>query len=143
MALDVDIGWHSARGAREDNEDFAAALRPQPHESERGLVAAIADGVSAGGRGREAAQTTVMSLLQDYFGTPATWDTSVALDRLVAAQNAWLAAANRRSGAGAMTTLTALVLRGHSYTLAHVGDSRGWLVREGRCEQLTQDHVFE
>lgn len=144
MALDVDIGWHSVRGPRENNEDFAAALRPQPHEAEWGLIAAIADGVSAGGRGREAAQTTVMSLLQDYFGTPATWDTSVALDRLIAAQNAWLAAANRRSGAaGAMTTLTALVLRGHSYTLGHVGDTRAWLVREGRCEQLSHDHVFD
>jgi len=143
MALDVDIGWHSVRGTRENNEDFAAALRPQPHEVEWGLIAAIADGVSAGGRGREAAQTTVMSLLQDYFGTPATWDTSVALDRLIAAQNAWLAAANRRSAAGAMTTLTALVLRGHSYTLGHVGDTRAWLVREGRCEQLSHDHVFD
>jgi serine/threonine protein phosphatase PrpC len=131
------------RGPRENNEDFAAALQPQPHEAERGLIAAIADGVSAGGRGREAAQTTVMGLLQDYFGTPATWDTSVALDRLIAAQNAWLAAANRRSGAGAMTTVTALVLRGHSYTLGHVGDTRAWLVREGRCEQLSHDHVFD
>lgn len=143
MALDVDIGWHSVRGPRDNNEDFAAALRPQPHEAERGLIAAIADGVSAGGRGREAAQTTVMSLLQDYFGTPATWDTSVALDRVIGAQNAWLAASNRRSTAGAMTTLTALVLRGHSYTLAHVGDTRAWLLREGGCTQLTHDHVFD
>lgn len=143
MALDVDIGWHSVRGPRENNEDFAAALQPQPHEAERGLVAAIADGVSAGGRGREAAQTTVMSLLQDYFGTPATWDTSVALDRVITAQNAWLAAANRRSGAGAMTTLTALVLRGHTYTLAHVGDTRAWLLRDGGCSQLSHDHVFD
>jgi serine/threonine protein phosphatase PrpC len=145
MALDVDIGWHSVRGARESNEDFAAALRAQPHEAGRGLVAAIADGVSAGGRGREAAQTTVMSLLQDYFGTPATWDTSVALDRVISAQNAWLAGANRRAsaGTGAMTTLTALVLRGHSYTLAHVGDTRAWLLRDGACTQLTQDHVFD
>jgi serine/threonine protein phosphatase PrpC len=145
MALDVDIGWHSVRGPREHNEDFAAALRAQPHEAGRGLVAAMADGVSAGGRGREAAQTTVMSLLQDYFGTPATWDTSVALDRVIGAQNAWLAGANRRAGggAGAMTTLTALVLRGHSYTLAHVGDTRAWLLRDGTCTQLTQDHVFD
>lgn len=143
MALDVDIGWHSVRGPRENNEDFAAALQAQPHEADRGLIAAIADGVSAGGRGLEAAQTTVMSLLQDFFGTPATWDTSVALDRVIAAQNAWLAAANRRGGAGAMTTLTALVLRGHSYTLAHVGDTRAWLVREGGCEQLSHDHVFD
>ncbi|TFZ02230.1 bifunctional protein-serine/threonine kinase/phosphatase [Ramlibacter henchirensis] len=143
MALRVDIGWHSERGAREGNEDFAAALRPQPYEAGHGLVAAIADGVSTGGGGREAAQTTVVTVLQDYFGTPPTWETSVALDRLIGAQNAWLAAANRRAGGAAMTTLTALVLRGHSYTLAHVGDTRAWLLREGRCEQLTADHAFE
>jgi serine/threonine protein phosphatase PrpC len=143
MALQVDIGWHSARGAREHNEDFAAALRPQPHEAARGLVAAIADGVSGGGGGREAAQTSVMALLQDWFGTPATWETSAALDRLIAAQNAWLAATNRRRGAGSMTTLTALVLRGQSWTLAHVGDTRAWLLRDGHCTQLTTDHVFD
>lgn len=143
MALEVDIGWHSVRGAREGNEDFAAALRPAAHEAERGLIAAMADGVSAGGRGREAAQTTVMSLVQDYFATPATWDTSVALDRVIGAQNAWLAAANHRSESAAMTTLTALALRGHGYTLAHVGDTRAWLLRDGGLTQLTHDHVFD
>ncbi|MFD0666522.1 bifunctional protein-serine/threonine kinase/phosphatase [Ramlibacter sp. MAHUQ-53] len=143
MALDVDIGWHSVRGPRDDNEDFAAAQEAPPHEAQRGLVAAIADGVSTGGRGREAAQSTVMCVVQDYFGTPPTWETSVALDRLIGAQNAWLAASNRRNARGAMTTLTALVLRGHSYTLAHVGDTRAWLLRGGEWTQLTQDHVFD
>ena len=42
-----------------------------------------------------------------------------------------------------MTTLTALVLRGHSYTLAHVGDTRAWLLRDGELTQLTQDHAFD
>ncbi len=147
MGLDVDIGWYTTRGARESNEDFVAAQRAAPHESARGLIAAMADGVSAGGRGREAAQVTAMCLLQDYFGTPETWDTTVALDRLISAQNAWLAASNRRQAqagaAGAMTTLTALVLRGHSYTLAHVGDTRAWLLRDSHCLQLSQDHVFD
>ena len=143
MALQVDIGSHSSRGARTDNEDFVAAQLPQPHESERGLVAAIADGVSTGGGGREAAQTSVITLLQDYFATPATWDTSVSLDRLFGAQNAWLAAVNRGHRGRALTTLTALVLRGQSWTIAHVGDSRAWLLRAGQCTQLTCDHVFD
>ncbi|CAG1012338.1 partial Serine/threonine-protein kinase PknB, partial [Burkholderiaceae bacterium] len=123
-----------------------------PHDEARGLVAAIADGVSAGGRGREAAQTSVMSVVQDYFACPDTWDTTVVLDRLIGAQNAWLADHNRRrqgaaaDAGAAMTTLTALVLRGHAFTLAHVGDTRAWLLRggpEGECTQLTQDHCFE
>jgi serine/threonine protein phosphatase PrpC len=106
--------------------------------------------VSSGGRGLEAAQTTVMSVVQDYFACPDTWDTTVVLDRLIGAQNAWLADHNRRrQGVGkrrrAMTTLTALVLRGHAFTLAHVGDTRAWLLRgaDGECVQLTQDHCFD
>ncbi|MGE5453249.1 MAG: protein kinase domain-containing protein [Acidobacteriota bacterium] len=150
MSFDLDIGYASQKGPRTDLEDFAAARQPGPHEEAWGVVAAIADGVSAGGLGREAAQTTVMALLQDYYATPATWDTTVALDRVIAAQNAWLADHNRRrigsrSGGGVpagMTTLTALVLQGHSYTLAHVGDSRAYLIRGGDCVQLTQDHTL-
>jgi len=149
MSFDVEIGHASAKGPREVNEDFAGSVQPPPHDEARGLVAAIADGVSTGGRGQEAAQTTVMSLVEDYFACPDTWDTTVVLDRLIGAQNAWLADHNRRrQGAGrdgmaAMTTVTALVLRGHAYTLAHVGDTRAWLLRDGELVQLTQDHAFE
>jgi serine/threonine protein phosphatase PrpC len=152
MSFDVEIGHFSLKGPRELNEDFAASVQPAPHDEARGLVAAIADGVSSGGRGLEAAQTTVMSVVQDYFACPDTWDTTVVLDRLIGAQNAWLADHNRRrrgqgpDGGAAMTTLTALVLRGHAYTLAHVGDTRAWLLRDGpdgsagEFMQLTQDH---
>ncbi len=146
MSFDVEIGYTSAKGPRERNEDFAAAVRPAPHDEALGLIAAVADGVSAGGQGLMAAQTTVMGLVQDYHGVPPTWDTTVALDRLIGAQNAWLADHNRRQGpvgSTAMCTLTALVLRGHSYALAHVGDTRAWLLRDNQCIQLTQDHGFD
>ena len=152
MSFDVEIGHFSLKGPRETNEDFAASVRPEAHDEARGLVAAIADGVSSGGRGLEAAQTTVMSVVQDYFGCPDTWDTTVVLDRLIGAQNAWLADHNRRrlslgnEGGAAMTTLTALVLRGHAFTLAHVGETRAWLLRggvDGDCVQLSQDHCFD
>ncbi|RQP24732.1 bifunctional protein-serine/threonine kinase/phosphatase [Piscinibacter terrae] len=151
MSFDVDIGHFSVKGPRELNEDFAASVQPAPHDEARGLVAAIADGVSAGGRGLEAAQTTVMTVVQDYFACPDTWDTTVVLDRVIGAQNAWLADHNRRrqgqgaDGGAAMTTLTAIVLRGHAFTIAHIGDTRAWLIRggDGECVQLTQDHCFD
>ncbi|MFN3415339.1 MAG: bifunctional protein-serine/threonine kinase/phosphatase [Caldimonas sp.] len=145
MSFDVDIGHASERGPRENNEDFAAVVQPAPSDETRGLIAAVADGVASGGQGRLAAQTTVMSLVQDFHAVPETWDTTVALDRLIDAHNAWLAGHNRRGSAhgAAMCTLTALVLHGHSYTLAHVGDTRAWLLREGECFQLTQDHSVD
>ncbi len=140
--FELDIGFSSAAGKKPINEDFAAAMLPEAHQSGMGAIAAIADGVSTGGMGREAAQTTVTSLVRDYYGTPETWDTTVALDRVIGAQNAWLAGINRRRAPVlGLTTLTAVVLRGQSYTLAHVGDSRAYLLRGGQFTQITADHT--
>ena len=159
MNFEVEIGFVSERGTRPRNEDFCAAQRDAQHG---GLVAALADGVSSGGRGLEAAQTTVMSVVGDFFSAPPTWETTVTLDRLISAQNAWLADHNRRrawseqhlsrsvvdavpthAASSGTTTLTALVLQGQGWTLAHVGDSRAWLLRGAGFLQLTQDHAFE
>jgi serine/threonine protein phosphatase PrpC len=143
MAFELDIGFTSLAGPKAINEDFAAAMLPEPGRESLGAIAAVADGVSTGGMGREAAQTTVTSLVRDYFATPETWDTTVALDRIIGAQNAWLAGVNRRRHpACGLTTLTALVLRGQSYSLAHVGDTRAYLVRAGETSLLTQDHAM-
>lgn len=142
MAFDIDIGFACQAGRKEHNEDFCAAMLPPGGQEDMGSIVAIADGVSTGGMGREAAQTTVTSLVRDYHSTPETWDTTVALDRIIGAQNAWLSGLNRsRQPAMGLTTLTALVLRGQSYTLAHVGDSRCYLLREGQTLRLTHDHV--
>ncbi|HEY1130011.1 MAG TPA: bifunctional protein-serine/threonine kinase/phosphatase [Roseateles sp.] len=148
MRFELDTGLSSQQGKRPRNEDFAGVQAPASHEVERGWVAALADGVSGGGEGLMAAQTSVMSLLRDFHAVPSDWDASVALDRLLGHQNAWLAAHNRRPGPEgepreALTTLTAIALRGRRYALAHVGDSRAWLLRDGECLLLTQDHRLE
>ena len=155
MSVDLQIGQFSDKGPRALNEDFCAW---SDGGEASGLVAALADGVSTGGAGREAARCTVLALVNDHGSAPDTWDTTAVLDRLITAQNGWLADHNRRrqgvrrDGAAAigLCTLTALVLRGHGYTIAHVGDSRAWLIRaaspgnpEVAAIQLTQDHAFE
>jgi serine/threonine protein phosphatase PrpC len=147
MSFELDVGCACERGLRERLEDFAALAQPAAHQAAYGVIAALADGVSSGGGGLEAAQSAVLALTTDYHATPATWDTTVALDRLIGAHNAWLTDHNRRRQVLrdeplSMTTLTALVLRGHGYTLAHVGDTRAWLIRGGECLLLTQDHTM-
>lgn len=41
---------------------------------------------------------------------------------------------------GMGTTCLALLVEGANAFIAHVGDSRGYVVRDGRIEQLTEDH---
>jgi serine/threonine protein phosphatase PrpC len=45
---------------------------------------------------------------------------------------------NGRSGMG--STIVAALIHGNSLAIAHVGDSRIYLVRQGTIQQLTQDH---
>ena len=144
MGFEIDIGFASLAGRKKINEDFCAAMRPAAGQEAMGCVVAIADGVSTGGKGQEAAQTTVTSLVRDYHDTPQTWDTTDALDRIIGAQNSWLYGLNRsRYPVSGLTTLTAVVLRDRSYALAHVGDTRAYLLREGSLRQLTADHVLD
>ena len=76
----------------------------------------------------------------DYYSTPETWPVQHSLDRLLIAHNRWLQA--NGGGQPLLTTLTALVLRGRCYTLAHIGDSRAYRIGSEHIEQLSHDHSW-
>ena len=76
----------------------------------------------------------------DYYATPATWSVAQALDRLLLAQNRWLRAQGDQP---LLTTLSALVLRGRRFTLAHVGDCRAYRWHDDRLQRLSEDHVWD
>ena len=128
--------------------DHFAALRHRPRPPrERGrVVRALAavrrrrrDGRRAGGRGRLAAWRSRRS--------------SAACARRRASAEEQLAdavrAANARihemsqadeARAGMGTTITAAHVGEHDVTVAHVGDSRAYRLRDGELERLTEDH---
>lgn len=146
MALTITVGECTDQGPRERNEDFLGAVTPENEQlSAKGALLAVADGVSGHAGGREAAEMSVRSLLSDYYATPDTWEITASLEKVLGAVNRWVLAqaAKQREMAGMATTLTALVLRGRRYTLAHVGDSRAYLLRDGELRQLTTDHVWD
>ncbi|HQR51413.1 MAG TPA: bifunctional protein-serine/threonine kinase/phosphatase [Methylophilaceae bacterium] len=144
--LRLTIGERSDQGPRERNEDFYGVVTPENEQLvAKGALLAVADGVSGHSGGREAAEMSVRSLLSDYYATPDTWEVTVALDKVLGAVNRWVLAqaAKQREMAGMATTLSALVLRGRRYTLAHVGDSRVYRLRDGALQLLTTDHVWD
>ncbi|MBP6094847.1 MAG: bifunctional protein-serine/threonine kinase/phosphatase [Methyloversatilis sp.] len=145
MTLKVSIGQCSITGLRPRNEDFAGAVTPAGETLDaKGMLLALADGVGGHAKGREAAEFTVRGLLNDYYATPDTWSIEQSIDRVLGALNRWLIAhaARTRESAGMATTLSALVLRGTRWHIAHVGDSRIYLHRAGKLTQLTEDHTW-
>ncbi|MBL8421558.1 MAG: bifunctional protein-serine/threonine kinase/phosphatase [Dechloromonas sp.] len=146
MPLQVAVGYASLTGPRERNEDFCGLATPAGQELEnKGIIAAVADGIGGHKGGREAAEYTVRGLLADYYATPDTWSVPRAIETVTTALNRWVIAEAGRNAelAGMATTLSALVLRGRRYYTAHIGDSRIYRMREGQLAALTVDHTWE
>lgn len=146
VILQLSSGQHSATGPRESNEDFCGAVLPENQQFlEKGAVFALADGVSGGAAGREAAEYSVRGLLADYYATPDTWTVTQSLDKVLIPLNRWLntQASSRHDLMGMSSTLSTLVMRGCRYFCAHVGDSRIYRLRAGALSQLTTDHVWD
>lgn len=142
MPLQLSIGEATATGPREENQDALRIVTPTPGlAASKGALFAIADGVSQCADGGLAARATLQALATDYYATPETWSVAQSLDRLLIAQNSWL----RANGGGQplLTTLSALVLRGRRFTLAHVGDCRAYRWLDGELKRLSEDHVWE
>jgi protein phosphatase len=134
LALRYAVG--SDTGVRARNEDSVFA-------SPRLL--AVADGMGGHAHG-EVASATVVGVLAELDDTlretPA--DPLPTLHALVA--EALRRITELSQGDPELTlmgsTLTALLWQGNGFGLAHIGDSRGYLLHEGELRQITKDHTL-
>lgn len=95
-------------------------------------VFAVADGFGTD----PALATDVLEVIGRYDDLHGVIDPVALLDEAVAQAAASIAG---REGCGC--TLTAVVLGSDRVAVAHVGDSRLLLVREGRVQRITRDHT--
>ncbi len=115
--------------ARERNEDSLLAAPP---------LYAVADGMG-GHRGGNVASELALQVLSRMGD--GSWDRLA--DQVREANRAILERAQGdRSLSGMGTTLTAAFTEGDVIHLAHVGDSRAYLLREGELHRLTEDHTL-
>jgi serine/threonine protein phosphatase PrpC len=145
--LSVSIGHHSEAGRRAINQDFCGALIPGDGTlASKGVALAIADGISSSSVSQIAAETAVKSFLTDYYCTSDAWSVKTSGQRVVAATNAWLHGQTRHNGLhedmnrGFVCTFSAIVLKGRSAHVFHVGDSRIYRMAGASLEQITTDH---
>ncbi len=142
MSLQLSVAQASAIGPRTENQDALRVVTPVAEQAaSKGYLCALADGVSQCADGGLAARSTLQALALDYYATPQTWGVAQALERLLLAQNRWLQA--NGGGQPLLTTLSALVLRGQRFTLAHVGDCRVYRWFNDQLQRISEDHVWE
>ncbi|WP_017445843.1 bifunctional protein-serine/threonine kinase/phosphatase [Gayadomonas joobiniege] len=141
--LQVRIGAASSAGPKSVNQDAVAAQVGQHAElKNKGIAAAIADGVSSSLRSQEAAQLCTTQFINDYFATPETWSVNQASARVLTALNAWLYNQNQQDQQDPLvTTFSALVIKSCTAHLFHLGDSRIYQYRDGQLSCLTRDHL--
>jgi protein phosphatase len=121
---------------REGNED-----RFLVREQRGTLLLAVADGVGGSSGGEVAADAALNELGTRFFAASADRAPSDALAEAIREANAAVLRTAESSGQrDAASTLVALAIRGGEATVANLGDSRAYLVRDGECRQLTQDH---
>jgi serine/threonine protein phosphatase PrpC len=142
----ASIGFFSATGFRERNEDFAGAVfgweLPSPRSD---IVAAIADGIGSTKGGRVAAETAVRGFLDGFCELPETMEVRRAAAKVINSLNSWIHSLGQRDPdlAEMGCTFTALVLRGHIAHVLHIGDTRAYRFSGDRLTLLTTDHARE
>jgi serine/threonine protein phosphatase PrpC len=116
--------------ARERNEDSYLSSPP---------LYAVADGMG-GHRGGNVASSLAMKVLSE-IAERGRWD---QLGEQVREANRAILdqARGDRTLSGMGTTVTAAFMDNNELHLAHVGDSRGYLLREGEISQITEDHTL-
>lgn len=130
---------------RANNEDAVGAFEPQDARQLRqsGRLYVVADGLGGHAKGEQASQLVVDSLLKLYYEAPEI-PPEKRLRDIIQGVHQKLIAARRTmaSGEKMATTVVAAVVRNDTLQVAHVGDSRAYLLRDGELQQLTRDHSF-
>src|SRR5438093_3861484 len=101
---------------------------------------AVADGIG-GAQAGEVASELAAATLRDDAGSDGS-DGRQRVDSLIQQANRRVYERQAQDAAvsGMGTTITVALVEDGSVWIGHVGDSRAYLVREGRLEQLTEDH---
>jgi PPM family protein phosphatase len=129
FAAETDTGL-----VRDHNEDSAFA---GPY------LLAVADGVGGAAAGEVASATTtyvVSALALAHPGTEPLALLQSSIEESRTQVHAGVEADPSRHGMA--TTLTAILTDGLRFGLAHIGDSRAYLLRDGGLHQLTHDHTL-
>jgi protein phosphatase len=146
--LDIQFGQASDFGkVRTNNEDAMGSFIPVSRHQARshGYLFAVADGVGGMDLGEVASATAISVITEEFARAQAGTMLISLLPRLIQHANSAVhdcTLAPEYRGKQMATTLVACALRHDQAIVSHVGDSRCYLVRNGKAKQVTQDHTW-
>jgi protein phosphatase len=145
MNVRLELGWLSRPGRhRRTNQDRLSAYVPRDPVLlvRKGAFFVVADGMRGCPGGEVASHLATQTVLRAYYANPSL-DAVQSLRAAVGTADGWLCywAAVRPDLRGMGTTLTAMAVCGGELMIAHVGDSRAYLVRGGRAWPLTRGYT--
>ncbi len=74
LPLSVSIGGATNKGIKAVNQDFIGSVIPkEPMLSSKGIVLAMADGISSSQVSQIASETAISGFLEDYYCTSDSW----------------------------------------------------------------------
>ncbi|PYX40438.1 MAG: serine/threonine-protein phosphatase, partial [Acidobacteria bacterium] len=145
--LDVEFSQLSDPGrVRPRNEDYLGYVLPRSPAEARshGWLFALADGVGGQRQGEVASRAAIEEVQGGFRRAAAMSSQRELLMDIVQAANARVfetGALVDPRGSGMASTIIVCALRFDSATVAHVGDSRCYLIRRGEARPLTRDHT--
>lgn len=132
------------RTLNEDSYGIAVQVGVAPDLlARKGQLFAVADGMGGHAAGEVASRLAIDALFAAYYGDPDP-DLRRSLLAAVQAANArvYEQAQANEAQTGMGTTLVAAVLHADQWLIANVGDSRAYLIRNGKAGQVTHDHSW-
>src|SRR5579872_6793316 len=127
---------------REANEDAVAWITPQDETAAKGSLAIVADGMGGHAAGEIASAIAVDVIQRIYYDLNAAMP-KVLATAFAAANRAILDYAEQHPQCRGMgTTCTVLAFRDGQAWLAHIGDSRAYLLRGRTMTQLSEDQTL-
>ena len=144
--LQLEFAQFSDQGrVRDHNEDFLGCAAPRSEHEARshGWLFALADGVGGQDRGEVASNLAVEHLVSGFREANGSEPLPALLSRLIQQANGKVFDAGLSSSARTQmaTTIVACAIRFDRAAIAHAGDSRCYLVRQGFAAALTRDHT--
>jgi len=127
---------------RKENQDSYAHFRAEAAAAKGDLVV-VADGMGGHQGGAVASRLAVETIVNFYRSAPSgPLDATLHEAIRRASERIFQAAQQKPELAGMGTTCTALALADGRAHVVHVGDTRAYLIREGKIRRLTADQTW-